>query len=162
MRRVALLAILAAIAGCATPTPEMVAASLGPIEAAATVDPAVLRAQAETGGAQAQYALSIVLEHGLQGFPEDRQAAGSYRRKATAARGFTPITTYIAGLNGAPGRVAIINTPRYEFSAVQAVLVERCVEALEGSVERPTPADDCGGPAVYGRLLGLWRQSKLR
>jgi len=124
---------------------------------AATRKPAALRQDADAGRADAQYALSIALQHGLGGLSVDQEQAAVYRRKALTARGFMPITTYIAGLNGAPGRVGMIQVPRYDFSGARSALVERRVARL--TTPSPVEVADCGGGENYLRLRRLWRQA---
>jgi hypothetical protein len=67
-----------------------------------------------------------------------------------------PITTYVAGLNGKPGRVAIINNPRYELSATQATQIDLCAAALASGDNNLAAADRCAGPQEFTRLQLLW------
>lgn len=154
------VAATAFVSGCATTlTPTQTEAFLTPIITATTGDPTALRATAQSGDARGQYVLSLVVGHGLNGEPVNAAEAAEWRRKAVARRGFTPITTYIPGLKGKPGRVMINNIPRYGYQPYEAALVDRCVAVLAASADLDpgSPARDfCGGLEAYARLKRLW------
>ncbi|MGI9169577.1 MAG: hypothetical protein ACR2FH_05275 [Caulobacteraceae bacterium] len=132
-----------------------------PIDLARSEAPGALRAGADRGDGASQYALSIVLRYGLRGAPPDSPAADRWRRKSLQPRGFTPITSYIAGVNGRPGRVISTSIPRYDLTAQIAGLLDQCVALL--AAPTPGPAGEariakgaCGGPANFERLECEW------
>lgn len=148
-------ALLALVGACATSGAVDAPLSVfSPLAQAVERPVETLRSEAEAGDASAQYALSILAEHGLRGVPADRAAAADLRRRALAARGFTTITQYIPGLNGAPGRTAIINTPRYDLPGVQARLIDRCVAAVNAGKAAGQAA--CGRAEVFDWLRNRW------
>ena len=119
-----------------------------------------LRGRADTGQAHAQYAMAVLHAYGARGVTLDPGQAAALRRKALAARGYTPITTYIAGLRGKPGRVAIINTPRYELNAGQALRADQCAAALARGEESQAAVEACAGPDTFARLKVLWAEAR--
>jgi len=132
---------------------ELLAAALSdPVEA--------LQGKADAGQARAQYAIAVLHAYGVRGVALDQDQAAALRRRALAARGYTPITTYIAGLRGKPGRVAIINTPRYDLNAVQALRADRCAGVLARGDDSPAAVAACAGPEAFARLRALWAKSK--
>ena len=145
-------------AACASTPPDR-SAALAPLQLALTTPPDELRARAQAGDAQAQYALSILHSRG-RGVELDRRQAIELRRKATAQRGSTPITTYIAGLNGAPGRVSTIYVPRYALSPGAAAVSDVCLSVLEMPTASPNSMEACGGPDRYAQLRALWGEGR--
>lgn len=135
-------------------------ADLGLLTIALTEPIEDLRSRADAGQARAQYALALLYAYGARGVIPDQSQAAVLRRKALAARGYTPITTYIAGLRGKPGRVVIINTPRYELSPGQASRADQCAVALARGEESPAAVEACAGPEAFARLKGLWAEAK--
>jgi hypothetical protein len=121
-----------------------------------------LRSQADAGQARAQYAMALLHAYGARDVTRDPDQAAKMRRKALAARGYTPITTYIAGLRGKPGRVAIINTPRYDLNAVQALRADQCAAVLARGHERAGAVEACAGPEAFARLRALWAEARSR
>lgn len=152
----------ALVAGCTTLTPEQTEAFLGPIAAAATGDPAALRVIAQSGDARGQYVYSLVVGYGLNGEPVDGLEAADWRRKAIAKRGFRPITTYIPGTKGRPGRVMINNVPQYGYQPYEAMLVDRCLAVLSVPSQPIETQDLCGGQATYAKLKPLWDEAVSR
>lgn len=120
-------------------------------------DAATLRARAEQGDARAQMGLALVYRYGFSNARIDVDAADRWQRKATAKRGSTPITTYIAGLNGKPGRVSTIYVPRYDVSPVNAAQASRCAALLALEAPVDTAAQACGGEDTYLALRALKR-----
>ncbi|KRA65331.1 hypothetical protein ASD89_17310 [Caulobacter sp. Root656] len=100
--------------------------------------------------------MAVLHAYGARGVNLDPDQATALRRKALAARGYMPITTYVAGLRGKPGRVAIINTPRYDLNAVQAWRADQCMAALARGDESPAAVEACAGPEAFARLRALW------
>ena len=147
----------ALLAGCAT-TPEARFASLGPLRAALNTSPEMLRALAERDDANAQMALSLLYQYGQGGVERDPGRAFLLRSRATAQRGSTPITTYIPGINGKPGRVSMIFVPRYDVSAAQAAFNAACADALARGDRSPKAVEPCGGEARYDQLAAGWRR----
>lgn len=135
-------------------------ADLAPLEAALSAPVSSLRARAETGDANSQYAMSILLTHGKRGVPQDLDQARVLRVRAMAPRGFTSITTYVAGLRGKPGRVMVVQVPRYDLSPGQAARIDQCVDVLT-RLRRSRPADEaCGGAATHELLETLWNDGR--
>jgi hypothetical protein len=157
-RRLALAALCLAVASCTTlPTGP---ADLAPLEAALVRPMENLRAGADGGEANAQYAMSILTAYGKRGVKRDTDLAAALRARALAPRGFTSITTYIAGLQGKPGRVAIIQVPRYDLTFTEVGRVDRCVDVL-ARMRRSRQADAaCGGPLARARLEVLWNDGR--
>lgn len=135
-------------------------ADLEPLAAALSGPVEDLRSQAGAGQARAQYAMAVLHAYGARGVALDPDQAAMLRRKALAARGYTPITTYIAGLRGRPGRVAIINTPRYELNAVQVLRADQCMAALARGDGSPAAIEACAGGEEFARLRALWTRAK--
>lgn len=158
-RGVGLAALLGAtlLAGCAT-TPEARFASLGPLRAALSTSPDALRERADRNDAQAQMALSLLYQYGQGGLEKDPVQALVLRNRATAQRGSTPITTYIAGINGKPGRVSTIFVPRYDLSPGQAAFNVACARALAEGDRSPESVEPCGGEQGYDQLAAAWRR----
>lgn len=155
----AVFGLCASLAGCVTAR-ATAPADLGLLVTALTEPVEDLRDQADAGQARAQYAMAVLHTYGARGVVPDRDQAAQLRRKALAARGYTPITTYIAGLRGKPGRVAIINTPRYELNAGQALRADQCIAALARGDGSPIGIEACAGPVEFKRLKALWAQAK--
>lgn len=158
-RTVTTVMLMAGLAACVTPTPEMIARLYEPL---ASVDEplATLRADAEAGQSRAQYSLSLVLRYGLYGQVIDTATAGRWRRLAVAPRGSMPITTYLAGINGRPGRVLSILVPQYDLSPIEGVRLDRCAAALNvaGATAQVRPTV-CGDVDTLNRLNATWRKA---
>jgi TPR repeat protein len=153
------IGLCASLAACVT-TRATAPVDLGVLATALTEPVEALRREADAGRARAQYAMAVLHTYGVRGVAHDQDQATVLRRKALAARGYTPITTYIAGLHGKPGRVATINTPRYELNAVQVWRIDQCAAALAGGEESQPAVDACAGPAQFARLKVLWAEAK--
>jgi TPR repeat protein len=147
----------ALLAGCAT-TPEARFATLGPLRAALSTSPETLRQQADRNDANAQMALSLLYQYGQGGVAKDPVQAILLRQRATAQRGSTPITTYIAGLNGKPGRVSMIFVPRYDVSPGQAGVNAACANAIASGDRSAKGVEPCGGEERYDQLAAVWRR----
>jgi hypothetical protein len=158
-RAAAVLGLCAGLGACVTAR-ATAPADLGLLTTALTEPVEDLRGKAEAGQARAQYAMAVLHAYGVRGVSVDPSQAAELRRRALAARGYRPITTYIAGLRGKPGRVAIINTPRYELSAVQALRADQCAAALARGDENRAATESCAGPDMFGRLKVLWAEVK--
>jgi hypothetical protein len=115
---------------------------------------------AEKGEARPQYALAIVYEYGLRGKPRQPSFANTLKQKAMAMRGYTTITQYIAGLNGAPGRTVLINTPNYIISPYEAQANDSCAALLNESINYERSVKTCGGQVTYDELKTLWDKSR--
>lgn len=158
IRNVGIVSLFAAgMTGCASVPITNV--SLDLLEDALDLSPSQLEGRAEAGEARAQYSLSIVYRYGLNGTDRDEARAGELRRKAVATRGYTPITQYIAGLNGNPGRTAIINIPRYDVNAYEAQLNDKCATALVANRENSAAFDACMGQDNFYRLAQKWNSA---
>lgn len=161
MRRVGLLLAAAAAAGC-TQVPivsEVPGDPLTPVLLAAREPEPNLRRAAGRGDTQAAMALALVYTHGLNGVPPDEDQALLWVRRAGERRQFQQITTYIAGLNGAPGRVSTTLIPSTGSSRQERLRPFLCSLRLraqaEGRLVDETPA--CGSPAREQFLLDAWR-----
>lgn len=144
------------LAGCASLSPQAIAQLNQPIETALTTPTPVLRERAEAGNAQAQLALSVALQ--LRPGSDNRDLSRHWRMRAMAARGFTPLTLYVAGYKGHPSRVSTTLVPRYDVSSLQAVAIGACTRLLSGPPADLTRALDqgvCGGRTNYDRLALL-------
>ncbi|MFT4252661.1 MAG: SEL1-like repeat protein [Caulobacter sp.] len=156
-RTAVLLLALDALGACAT-SQEARRASLGPLQAALTTPPETLRARADRNDASAQLSLSLLYEYGQGGVARDPIEAYRLRKAATASRGSTPITTYIAGLNGKPGRVSMIFVPRYDVAPYQATVNVVCSQALDRDDRSPEAVEACGGEVSHAELAARWRR----
>lgn len=156
-RTAVLLAALVALGACAS-SQQARLASLGPLQTALTTSPEELRARADRNDASAQLSLSLLYEYGQGGVERDPIEAYRLRKAATASRGSTPITTYIAGLNGKPGRVSMIFVPRYDVAPFQATINLACSQALAQDDRSPEAVGACGGEANYAELAARWRR----
>lgn len=154
-RTLVLILAAAALGGCATQPVRVT--SLGPLKAALTTSPDQLRARAALNDAPAQLSLSLLYAYGRGGVERDLVEADRLLDAAMASRGTTPITTYIAGLNGKPGRVSMIFVPRYGVASTQATANFACTRALARNDRSPEAMDTCGGEANYAELAALWR-----
>lgn len=155
----AVIGLCASLGACVTARPTA-PADLGLLTTSLTKPVEDLQGSADRGQAGDQYAMALLHTYGLRGVALDHGQAAQLRRKALAARGYTPITTYIAGLNGKPGRVAIINTPRYALSPVQALRTDQCAAALAREEASAATTEACGGANEYARLRILWTEAK--
>lgn len=160
MIRKALAAIVMAGTLTACVSLPMGPASLALLDYALDTAPEILQRHADQGDARAQYALSLVYRFGLNGMPRSLYLSHNYRLKALAQRGYTPITQYIAGLNGAPGRTAIINVARYDISAFEAQANDACASALHRHDTSPSAVEVCGGEASHADLREKWSRAE--
>lgn len=120
----------------------------------------VLAAEAAEGKDDAQYALAIVKAHGLRDTPRDEAAAAALKAQALAARPPLHITTYMAGLNGAPGRVVPMIIPQGGLPPSVARQADACVAALErGAPDQTGDGAVCGGQG-FETLAALWAQAR--
>lgn len=158
-RGASVLSLCLGLAACVTAR-TTAPADLGLLAAALSEPVEALRGRADAGQARAQYAMAVLHAYGARGVARDPAQAAELRRRALAARGYTPITTYIAGLRGKPGRVAIINTPRYELNAVQALRADQCAAVLARGGENPAAVDACAGSETFARLRALWAEAR--
>jgi hypothetical protein len=155
----AVIGLCAGLAACVTAR-ATAPADLGLLTAALAEPVEDLRGEADAGQARAQYAMAVLHTYGARGVTRDLDQAAALRRKALAARGYTPITTYIAGLRGKPGRVAIINTPRYDLNAGQAWRSDQCAAVLARDDENSAAVELCAGPDQFARLKALWIETR--
>lgn len=155
----AVLGLCAGLGACVTAR-ATAPADLGLLAAALSEPVENLRGRADAGQARDQYAMAVLHAYGARGLARDPDKAAQLRRKALAARGYTPITTYIAGLRGKPGRVAILNTPRYDLNPVQALRADQCAAALARGAEDAAAVQACAGPEAFARLKALWAEAK--
>ncbi|NBW08062.1 MAG: ankyrin repeat domain-containing protein [Caulobacteraceae bacterium] len=132
----------------------------------------------------AQIALAIVKAEGLRGVAPDPAGAADLRRRALAAGAPTQITQYIPGINGAPGRTALIILPGHGFSATALRRIDGCVTVLKArstdtaafypdfelynddkalaahEAAQAQAAETCGGDERYGTLSLLWDRAR--
>jgi hypothetical protein len=147
--KAALLAICLVLqAGCAAlVTPADMNA---PLRMALTDPVEDLTVRANRGEGSAQYALSFLKKYGLRGVEADPAATVALR--AQAARGGTmPITQYIPGINGAPGRTNMIYVTLPGISPQRARLLDLCGLTLLTGLSGPGAAA-CGSPEAYAAL----------
>lgn len=178
------LAIL--VGGCATTLVEPGQAHVDqdPLMMAFSTRMDALEAQAKGGSQGAQIALSIVQAEGLRGVTPDIAAAEEWRERARASSGPTQITQYIPGLNGAPGRTAIIMVPGRGLSAAGIQQIDDCINVLKArstataaffpdvsmyrdpeaviawEQAQDAAARTCGGDERYGLLSLLWDRGR--
>ncbi|MBI1686617.1 hypothetical protein [Caulobacter hibisci] len=145
------------LTACAS-TPEARRASLGPLRTALTTSPELLRERADRNDGAAQLSLALLYEYGQGGVERDPMESFRLRSAATRTRGSTPITTYIAGLNGKPGRVSMIFVPRYDITPSQALVNLACGKALATGDRSPVALEACGGEVGYDQLAAVWRR----
>jgi hypothetical protein len=148
----------AALAGCATqPMNSMQAAGLmQPLETALSAPVADLRRSAEAGEASAQYAMSLLLQHGLRGETADAAAAAALRRKAVAPRSVSTVPYYIAGVNGQPGRMHFHSTPQYDLSPAAVGMMDACVTEVAAKTPSEEANARCGGEQTFAWLRRRW------
>lgn len=118
--------------------------------------------EAGQGEAEAQYALGLVYQYGLHGALKDEAKARDLKQRAMASRGYTPITQYIAGLDGKPGRTAIINVPKHGVPAYKAQSNAACAKALSEARSDLKAQLDCGGAESFRVLQSLWAEATMR
>ncbi len=159
IKRACGLALAVALTGCATLSGQA-GPNLNLLKMALTIPPNLLTARAEKGDARAQAALAIVYEYGLDRMSRDGGQATSLRQKATASRGYTPITQYIPGLNGAPGRTAIINIPNYGVPQAEIQRNRACADALDAGRDDASSIAACGDAPNYQALKSLWDKAR--
>ena len=135
-----------------------------PIEVALWLPVAALRAEAERGDAQAQFAWSLVLANGLNGQVANPTLATDWRAKATAMRGTTVSQVYLPGINNLPGSLMAVSVPVYEVSLSQQIIVDSCVMVLNSSLDARSLArveqGVCGGSENFVRLRQAWLAAK--
>lgn len=173
-----------AAAGCG-------AVAVAPVEGGVGADPLIrafsvrledLDRQAAGGDTTALLALSIIKAEGLRGVSVDAAAAAELKRKATARAAPITITQYIPGINGAPGRTALLNLPGdgqvrrmiSETEACVSILKTRQggdLTLLDALMDEPDGFEKyesaqaeaqqaCGGAERLGVLSELWDESK--
>lgn len=159
------MAVLAAagicLAACQTlVTSAPLAELLAPLDVAMSEQPGTIEARAQNGDGQAQLAMAIIDEHGLQGRSPDRASAAQWRLRALENRRFMPITQYTAAFNGQPSRVNIINVPVQSISIAQWQAVDKCVALLSGVLTEASEA--CGDAERTLQRRAVWRQAAQR
>jgi len=152
------LGISFALSGCASMPSAEKGVDFSLLRLALTSDPATLQAQADQGDGRAQFALGLIYRYGLHHIEANQQQAALLGSEALKRRGNTAITQYIPGINGKPGRTAIINMPKYDVSAAEAGQNQVCADALDhGQVEADSV---CGNAQTMQALTELWRQAR--
>jgi hypothetical protein len=155
--RLAALLLPVLLAGCATAGPSSTPlARLSPLVDALTAPVDEIAAGAERGEASAQYGLSVLAADGLRGVPKDPARAEQLRRRATSPKGNQAITQYIPGINGAPGRTAIINMPQYDPAMAGLPFMDGCVKALRTGKAATSLSAACGPTEMYDWLRVRW------
>lgn len=186
MRIVAALLLTSLGAGCVSAPTDLRSEGMSssPLLSAFTMRVGDLESQSESGNQNAQIALSIVKAEGLRGVARDPVGAETLRRRALAAGAPTQITQYIAGINGAPNRTAIIMVPGRGLSPTAIRGIDECVthlktrsaetaaffpdfslyddpKALAAHEEaQAAAARTCGGDEAYGMLSLLWDRAR--
>lgn len=144
------------MSGCASAANSFYRNDFTLLQMALRSSPQSLQVQADQGDGRSQLALSLVYEFGLHGVQRDNQRAVELKTQALKRRGNTAITQYIPGINGKPGRTAIINMPKYDVSAVDVRKNEICAQELAAGRGAETQA--CGDPENAALLGTLWRR----
>lgn len=123
----------------------------GPLRMALTDPVEDLTRRADRGEGEAQYALSFLKRYGLRGVASDPAGATALRDQAARGRSL-PITQYIPGINGAPGRTTLIYTILPGISGPRAHMMDLCgLSLVIGSAGPGSVA--CGSPEAYAALL---------
>lgn len=151
-----------ALSGCASMPVASHSSGISMLRDALNTPLAQLETKAANGDARAQFSTSLVYQYGLQGMANDPGKATTYRQLALSAKAYTPITQYIAGLNGNPGRTAIINVPRHEVTAGEARAAYACAQAMVLRVALEVGAAACGTKEVYAELMSQWSGEESR
>ncbi|MFP1133331.1 hypothetical protein [Asticcacaulis sp. W401b] len=154
-RGTTLSATLLFLTGCATSGTLGQVNNLQLLHDALTVPLSELEARASEGDARAQYSTGIAYEYGFGAADKHSTKALQYKQLGLAARGSTPITQYIAGLDGKPGRTAIINVPNYNVTRAEARVNDQCAAAVAERRPNSAGATVCGSVSVYKELLEL-------
>lgn len=154
------IGLTALLGACASQPSKALATRLRPLELALTVDLADLQRQAGGGSAQDQLALALIYSEGLRGQVVDPDLAASLASRALAQRGSTQVTTYTPAFGGQPSRVGLVQTPRYDLTEYDLMVVQHCIRALRADVPAPAAAPLCGGPAEYAKLSHMWRSAR--
>jgi hypothetical protein len=155
------VAALVSLSSCAivpptgSPTPQYL------LRDALTSPLGELEGRAEKGDARAQFGLSILYKYGLRGKQFDPVTASQWRGKALNARSTMPITQYIPGINGKPGRTAIINMPKSDLSAAEVEAADTCAARLGAGFPDLQATASCGGPGSFVQLSQLWASAKF-
>lgn len=150
------MAVLLTLASCAIVPPTGTSVQQYVLRDALMSPLPDIETRAEKGNASAQYALSILYQYGLRGMPVSPDLASRLRASALTAKGAMPITQYIPGINGNPGRTAIINIPRYSVPGDLVAATDACVASLGATFPDPLAIIKCGGSDSYEQLKGLW------
>ncbi len=160
VRGVALMGLLRRSGACVTRRPRL--ADLGVLENALTEPVEDRASQADAGRAGAQYALSVLHAYGARGAALDPDQAERWCRRALAARGSTPITTYIAGLHGKPGRVATIEYFALRTGRRPAMRIDQCAANLARGDDSQAGVDATArGPKTLARFRVLVGKGEL-
>lgn len=156
---VSVMLLLTGATGCAT-VGDGTVGSLTILQMALTTPVSTLETQAANNDGKAEYALGIVYEYGLHHTSKNGSEAFKLKRHAVASKGYTPITQYIPGLNGKPGRTAIINTPRYDVTVAEGRMNDACATALHNGIVSADTVMRCGGEGSYSSLRELWERAE--
>ncbi len=130
--------------------------SLSPIADALTLPIPELTTAAAAGRPDAQYALSVLAEHGLRGQPRDPNRARALRAASVQPRGDRRQAIYVPGVNGRPGHVQMFTTGSPTAVAHVRPLLDFCVAALASGTRGSGPSGPCGPPEVYEWLRARW------
>lgn len=155
-RLFAFLSASVVLSGCASVPAMDRPGWMSLLREALTVSRSELEDRAGKGDARAQFSAGLIYQYGLQGGAKDPAKAMEYKRSARASRGYTPITQYIAGINGNPSRTAIINVPRYGIDALEARYAETCAQAVAEDVTEANGAKACGSAEIFIEMKSLW------
>ncbi|MFT3996738.1 MAG: hypothetical protein QM667_04960 [Asticcacaulis sp.] len=150
------LCLAVSLAGCATTPMTDSPAWMSLLREALTVPAAELERKAVAGDARAQFSIGLVYQYALQGQPADPLKAAEYKRRAVASRGSITLTQYIPGINGNPGRTALISVPKYGVDQYEGRLTEACAAAVAAKAEADQGARACGNLSVYLEMSLLW------
>lgn len=163
IRKLGLLPAIAALGliSCAIVPPVGAPAPQYILRDALTSPVADIEARAEKGNARAQLSLSILYQYGLRGKPLSLVSASQWRGRALRSTTTTPITQYIPGINGKPGRTAIINLPKSDVPGAEVAATDACAAKLNSGIPDLQATTSCGGPGVFMELSQLWASAKM-
>ncbi len=149
------LSLAVVFSGCATTGPVASSDPLALLRQALDASPETLQQAATRHDHQAEYALAIVYAYGLHGIQKDAAKAADLRARAQAAV-YTPITQYVPGLHGKPGRTAIINMSTPGVDPMAARSSDACAQSLDDGRSDTTA---CGDEGRRAEFAAKWREA---
>ncbi|ESQ87821.1 hypothetical protein [Asticcacaulis benevestitus] len=159
--KILLLGILSPLffSACVSFNPVGEPNSLDILREALILSPSALEQPSERQSGRRQYALAIVYEYGLHGATPDRRHADELKRQALAPHGTRPITQYFQGVNGKPGRTALVYVSNFDLTESEALTNDLCASALENGRDNQANYESCLGEGSFKWLKQLWAQA---